>query len=37
MSAHGEIAENQFSVNRDDLDRLGHVFQACQSAATFLD
>lgn len=37
MSAHGEINENLFSVNRDDLDRLGDAFRSCRGLATFLD
>ncbi|MEU0551442.1 hypothetical protein [Micromonospora sp. NPDC005979] len=37
MTAHGEIGENQFSVNRADVERLTRVFDACASAATFED
>lgn len=37
MSAHGEISEHHFSVNPDDLDRLGRAFESCENAATFLD
>ncbi|MCO1599698.1 hypothetical protein M8C17_31525 [Micromonospora sp. RHAY321] len=37
MSAHGEITENQFSVNAADLARLTDVFDVCVEAATFLD
>jgi hypothetical protein len=37
MTAHGEIAENTFSVNRGDIDRLTRVFDLCVSAATFRD
>nr|WP_146218427.1 hypothetical protein [Micromonospora acroterricola] len=37
MSAHGEITENQFSVNAADLARLTDVFEVCAEAATFLD
>ncbi|MEU7757065.1 hypothetical protein [Micromonospora sp. NPDC049171] len=37
MSAHGEITENQFSVNAGDLARLSDVFEVCVEAATFLD
>ncbi|MEU4554460.1 hypothetical protein [Micromonospora violae] len=37
MTAHGEIGENQFSVNRADVDRLTRVFDLCASAATFQD
>ncbi|MET8353944.1 MULTISPECIES: hypothetical protein [unclassified Micromonospora] len=37
MSAHGEITENQFSVNAADLARLTDVFEVCVEAATFLD
>ncbi|WP_167517578.1 hypothetical protein, partial [Micromonospora orduensis] len=37
MSAHGEITENQFSVNAADLARLTDVFEACVEAATVLD
>jgi hypothetical protein len=35
MSAHGEISENQFTVNPDDLDRLIGAFETCMSVATF--
>ncbi|GAB4104350.1 hypothetical protein AB0C50_24180 [Micromonospora taraxaci] len=37
MTAHGEIGENQFSVNRTDVARLTRVFDLCASAATFQD
>ncbi|MEH0822615.1 MULTISPECIES: hypothetical protein [unclassified Micromonospora] len=37
MSVHGEITENQFSVNRADVDRLTRVFDQCASVATFQD
>ncbi|MGC4773025.1 hypothetical protein ACLQ25_29135 [Micromonospora sp. DT44] len=37
MTAHGEIGENQFSVNRADVERLTRVFDACASVATFED
>ncbi|MDG4757161.1 hypothetical protein [Micromonospora sp. WMMD710] len=37
MTAHGEIGENQFSVNRADVERLTRVFDACASMATFED
>ncbi|MDH6462614.1 hypothetical protein M2302_002794 [Micromonospora sp. A200] len=37
MSAHGEISENQFSVNRADIDRLTRVFDLCANVATFED
>ncbi|MBM0234438.1 hypothetical protein JNW91_22925 [Micromonospora sp. STR1_7] len=37
MTAHGEIGENQFSVNRRDVDRLTRVFDLCANAATFQD
>ncbi|MEU7924985.1 hypothetical protein [Micromonospora sp. NPDC049801] len=37
MTAHGEIGENQFSVNRTDVERLTRVFDACVGAATFED
>ncbi|MEU5902778.1 hypothetical protein ABZ780_00240 [Micromonospora sp. NPDC047467] len=35
MTAHGEIGENQFSVNRADVARLTRVFDLCANAATF--
>ncbi|MFK3985684.1 hypothetical protein ACI2K4_35645 [Micromonospora sp. NPDC050397] len=34
---HGEISENVFSVNPDDLDRLVAAFRTCERAATFTD
>ncbi|MEU3456811.1 hypothetical protein ABZ671_24895 [Micromonospora sp. NPDC006766] len=37
MSAHGEISENQFSVNRSDVERLTRIFRHCADAATFQD
>ena len=37
MTAHGEIGENQFSVNRTDVGRLTRVFDLCANAATFQD
>lgn len=37
MSAHGEISENHFTVNPDDLGRLGRAFDACADVATFQD
>ncbi|MGB2566872.1 hypothetical protein ACPFP2_00235 [Micromonospora citrea] len=37
MSAHGEITENRFSVDRADVDRLTRVFDQCAAAATFQD
>ncbi|MET7962837.1 hypothetical protein [Micromonospora zamorensis] len=37
MTAHGEIGENQFSVNRTDVNRLTRVFDLCANAATFQD
>ncbi|MGC4795495.1 hypothetical protein ACLQ3H_15380 [Micromonospora saelicesensis] len=37
MTAHGEIGENQFSVNRTDVARLTRVFDLCANAATFHD
>ncbi|MEU4339123.1 hypothetical protein AB0F59_31505 [Micromonospora lupini] len=37
MTAHGEIGENQFSVNRTDVERLTRVFDVCVNAATFSD
>ncbi|MDG4811261.1 hypothetical protein O7634_31290 [Micromonospora sp. WMMD1120] len=37
MTAHGEIAENQFSVNSADVARLTRVFDLCATAATFKD
>jgi hypothetical protein len=36
MSAHGEISENQFSVNDGDLDRLTNAFEICENVATFV-
>lgn len=35
MTAHGEISENQFSVNPADVDRLTRIFRLCADAATF--
>ncbi|MFI7609056.1 hypothetical protein ACIBTV_28615 [Micromonospora sp. NPDC049366] len=37
MTAHGEIGENQFSVNASDVSRLTRVFDICKNAATFQD
>ncbi|NES15013.1 MULTISPECIES: hypothetical protein [Micromonospora] len=37
MTAHGEISENQFSVNRADVDRLTRIFRLCADRATFQD
>ncbi|MGW5669284.1 hypothetical protein [Micromonospora sp. NPDC003776] len=37
MTAHGEISENQFSVNQADVDRLTRIFRLCADAATFED
>ncbi|MEH1169932.1 hypothetical protein V6V47_31585 [Micromonospora sp. CPCC 205539] len=37
MTAHGEIGENQFSVNRADVSRLTRIFDLCVNAATFQD
>lgn len=37
MTAHGEISEHQFSVNRSDVERLDRVFQLCAAAASFTD
>lgn len=37
MTAHGEISENQFSVNRSDVERLTRIFQLCADVATFQD
>ncbi|MFD0786038.1 hypothetical protein ACFQZ8_19220 [Micromonospora azadirachtae] len=37
MTAHGEIGENQFSVNAADVSRLTRVFDICVNAATFQD
>ncbi|WP_329101617.1 hypothetical protein OG792_21575 [Micromonospora sp. NBC_01699] len=37
MTPHGEIAENVFSVNTDDLDRLYTAYRTCARVATFTD
>ncbi|WP_326557071.1 hypothetical protein [Micromonospora sp. NBC_01796] len=37
MTPHGEIGENVFSVNPDDLDRLRTAYQTCARVATFTD
>ncbi|MFE9690762.1 hypothetical protein [Micromonospora sp. NPDC005806] len=37
MTAHGEISENQFSVNRSDVDRLTRIFRLCADVAAFRD
>ncbi|MEV6368897.1 hypothetical protein AB0L86_18635 [Micromonospora musae] len=35
MTAHGEISENQYSINRTDVDRLTRVFRLCADVADF--
>ncbi|MFI7430613.1 hypothetical protein ACIBPB_26815 [Micromonospora sp. NPDC049836] len=37
MTAHGEISEHQFSVNRSDVERLDRVFRLCADVARFTD